>query len=172
MNVREVSCIVNLAEELETKIDALAKHTQNPFLLLPPDLPMVSKWNALLLTRQFVDLVFGSTIVRSLPHVCGFSSIEDVIELYQRNLEPEFGGFFGKTKVYNDRSSKLRYKLMKYHWTAEQLALEYDRQHVGPENAVNTGDETFDAVVNDILVRHGKEAAIAYLLGLKSQQEE
>lgn len=172
MNVREVSRIVNLAEDLDTKIGALSKHTQNPFLLLPPDLPMVSKWNALLLMRQFAHIVFGSTIVRSLPHVCGFSSIDDVIDLYQRNLEPEYGGFFGKTRIDNDLSNKIRYKLMNYHWTAEQIALEYDRQHVRPENAVNTGDERLDAVVNDILVRHGKEAAIAYLLGLKSQQEE
>ena len=172
MNVRDVNRIIVFAEVLDTKIGSLSRYTQNPFLLLPPEMQMVTMLNALLLTRPFVDILFGSIIAKKLPNICGFSSIDDVIELYQRHLEPEYGGFFGTTRIDNDVSDEIRDKLLDYHWTAEQIALEYDRQHVPHENAVKSDDKVLDSVVNDILVRHGKGAAIAYLLGLKSQQPE
>jgi hypothetical protein len=172
MNVRDVKRIIVLAEVLDTRIGSLSRYTQNPFLLLPPEMPMVTVWNALLLTRPYVDILFGSIIAKRLSSVCGFSSIDDVIKLYQLHLQPEYGGIFGTTWIDNDLSDVIRDKLLDYHWTAEQIALEYDRQHVPHANAVRSDDKVLDSVVNDILVRHGKGAAIAYLLGLKSQQQE
>ncbi len=130
---------------------------------------MISLWNLGLVLRNFVTSRSIFVIKDEVPSVCLFAAIDDVIHFYQTHLSPEYGGFLSMTRIDNDRSAELRKSLMAANKTAAQLALEYDRQHSNANVTLKSGDSALDEVVNDIMTRHGKGAAISYLLGLRSQ---
>lgn len=167
MRVSDLRGKVVLKKTVDSKIGTLPRYDQNPFLLLPSELPMVAIKNLVL--SRFVNQAFELDILTNVSRIGGFLAIDDIVDYYSVHLAPKYGGFFGLTRIPNDRSREMRAELMTIHWTAGQIAVEYDRQHGRPGLSVNTGDKEFDDVVNDILQRHGKEAAIAYVLGLKEK---
>jgi len=91
--------------------------------------------------------------------------------VYNRHRAPdiEIGIFFNTERDNSHNERAIRQVLTNMGWTAGELADEYDRQHSAPATSINTGNKALDDVVNDILARHGRDAAVAYLQGLKAK---